>query len=72
MNIKKIERIRMNSKKSINSFEMKKDGLPDYLLNNFYFYQLINNFSALLLFKINVIDIFYMGDFVSDFCYIAK
>ena len=26
----------MDSDKSINSFKIKKDGLPDHLLNNFF------------------------------------
>ena len=30
-NVKKIEKIHMNSKKSINSFQIKKDRSPDYL-----------------------------------------
>ena len=44
----------------------KKNELPDYLLN------LFNNFLALLLFKIKILDIFNMTDFLADFCYIAK
>ena len=40
---------------------MKKRFGPDYLLNNYFFYQFLNNFSALLC-KINVLDIFDMGD----------
>ena len=43
------------------------DTLPDYLLNNYCFYKLIDNFSELLLCKINVLDIFDIGDFFQIF-----
>ena len=36
----------MVSEKTINSFEIKKDRLPDYL-SKIFFYQFFNNFSAL-------------------------
>ena len=44
INVKKIEKIQVVSKKSINSFEIKKDRPPNYLCDNFlltfqhYFY----------------------------------
>ena len=47
----------MDSEKSVNSFEMKKT-LLDYLLNNYFIHQSFNNFLALLLCKINVLDFF--------------
>ena len=62
----------MNSEKSINSFEMKKNILPDYSLNNYFICQFINTFSALLLCKINVLDFFDMGDLKKNFFDIAK
>ena len=34
---KKIEKIHRDSEKLINSFKMKKKGLPGYLLGNYYF-----------------------------------
>ena len=49
----------MDSEKSINSFEMKKYRLLDYLLYNYFFYQLVDNFlGLLLLWKINILNIF--------------
>ena len=49
----------MDSEISINSFEIKKDRLPDYLLNNYFIYQFVNNSSELLLLcRINVLDFF--------------
>ena len=53
----------MKSEKSINWFEIeKREGyLIMYVLN--IFYQFVKYFSALLLCKINVLDIFDMGDF---------
>ena len=45
---KKIEKIRMNSEKSIIHLKMKKEKLPDYLLNDYFVYQFFNIFSALL------------------------
>ena len=47
----------MHSEKSINSFVMIKS--IGYLIINWldFFYQFLNNFSALLLCKINVFDI---------------
>ena len=38
----------MELEKSMNSFEIKKERLLDYLVDEF-FYQFVNNFSALLL-----------------------
>ena len=38
--------------------------LPDYLLSNYSVHQFVNNFLALLLCKINVLDFFLMGDFL--------
>ena len=52
----------MDSEKSINSFEIKMDRLPDYLLNNYFVYQFVKNFFALLC-KINLFDFFDMADF---------
>ena len=43
----------MDSEKSINSFEIKKDMSSDYLLKNYFVYQFFNNCSTLLLCKIN-------------------
>ena len=34
---KNFEKIRMNFERSINSFEIQKNRLPDYLLNNYFF-----------------------------------
>ena len=36
-NLEKIERIRMDSKKAMSSFEIKKDRSTDYLWDNFFF-----------------------------------
>ena len=55
----------MNSKKSINSFQMKEDRTPGYLSK--IFCQFFNNFSALLLSKIYVIDIFNMVTYFQIF-----
>ena len=66
-NFWKIEKIHMDSEKSINSFEIKKDRLPDYLLKNYFVYQFFNNFSALLLYKINFLHFFDTGDFFQIF-----
>ena len=44
----------MDFKKSINSF--------NYLLDNYFYYQFVNNFSELVLCKIKVLDIFNMID----------
>ena len=35
---KKIEKIQMDSKKSVNNFKWKKDRLPDYLKKNYNFH----------------------------------
>ena len=56
-----IEKIHMDYEKSLNLFEIKKDRLPDYLLNNYFDYQFVNNFLALLLCKI--LDFFDMANF---------
>ena len=56
----------MESEKSITSFKMKKGMLPEHL-SNIFFYLFVNKFSALLLCKINVLDIFNMGDFFQIF-----
>ena len=51
----------MNSEKSINSFETKKDDtLPGYLLENNFHCQYVDDFSLLFLCKINALDIFTM------------
>ena len=52
----------MDLEKSINSFEIK-NGLLDYLVNNYFVDQFVNNFLALLLRKINVLDFCDMGYF---------
>ena len=57
----------MDSEKSINLFEKKMDRLLDYLSNNYIVYQFFNNFSALLLCKINVLDLFDVGNFFKCF-----
>ena len=57
----------MNSEKSINSFHTKNEMLPDYLSHNYYLYLFVNNNLELLLFKINVLDIFNMVDFLKIF-----
>ena len=44
-----------------------KDGLTDYVLINYFFYQFDNNFLVLLLYKINVFNIFDVGDFFQIF-----
>ena len=49
--------------KSEKSFEIKEDRLPDSLSNNNFFHRFFNNFSALLLGRINFLDIFDVGDF---------
>ena len=54
----------MDSEKWTNSFEIQKDRLPDYLLNS---YRFVNDFSALLLCRINDLDFFNMGDFCYNF-----
>ena len=41
----------------------KKDRLPDYLLYNSFVYQFFTNFSALLMYEINVLVFLGMGDF---------
>ena len=46
----------------MNSFETKKERLLDYLLNNYSVYRFVNNFAALLLCKINVLDFFEARD----------
>ena len=57
----------MDSKKSINLFEMKNDK-TDYLWGNL-FLQLFNNFPVLLRKKFFLL---YCSQFFSDFCNIAK
>ena len=56
-----IEKIYIDSEKSIKSIEMKKR----YLGTKHIFFQFDNNFLALLVCKMNVF-------FLSDFCYIAN
>ena len=47
---KKIEKIHTDSEKSISSFELKKkNNLPDYLLDNYYFLTNLLNKSNFLL-----------------------
>ena len=48
---------------------MKKDRLLDYLLNNYFFTNFSNDFLALLLCKIHIIDILNMGDFFKFLIY---
>ena len=38
----------MDCQKSMNSFKIKNERLADYLLDNFFSYLILNNFSALL------------------------
>ena len=56
----------MDYKKSINSFEMKKR-IGRLIIEQFFFYQFVNNFSSLLCCKINVLHFFDMGDFCQIF-----
>ena len=54
----------------INKFiwKLKKNKSPDHLLRNFFLYQILNIFSALLLLcKINVLEVFDKGDFFQIF-----
>ena len=44
----------------------EKNMLPDYLLANYFFYQFVNDFSALLLWKINIVDILTSQIFVKS------
>ena len=47
----------MDTEKSINLFKMEKtDRLPDYISSNYFVYWFFNNFSELILYKINVVD----------------
>ena len=39
----------MDSEKSINSFEIKKEWSPDCSWDNYYFWPFVDNFSTLLL-----------------------
>ena len=55
----------VDSEKSMNSFKCKKDRSPDYLLNNYFVCQFINNFLLLLLCQIN--DFFDTGYFCNFF-----
>ena len=63
----------MYSEKSTNQFNIKRNTLCNYLLNNIYIYiyiyifQIINNFSSLFLSKINVLDIMNIFDFFQIF-----
>ena len=48
-NVKKIQKIEMDSKKLIKViWNEKNDRSPDYLCDNYFFWQFVNNFSALL------------------------
>ena len=59
--------------KSINSFQMENNIVHLIIYWTFCCYKFFNNISALLLLcKNNVHARFDMGDFFSDFCYIAK
>ena len=65
LNVNKIAKLHMDSVKSINSFLKKKGKVrkgKDHLLG-IVFYQYADNFSALLLCKINVLDIYDIYDF---------
>ena len=57
----------MDSEKPINLFERRKDKLPHYLLNNYFVCRFVNNFLVLLLWKINFLDFYEMGDFFQIF-----
>ena len=41
-------------------------------IEHLFFYYPFNNFSALVLCEINVLDVIDMGEFFSEFYYIAK
>ena len=49
-------------------WKRKEKVTSDYLLDNILSIN-VNNFSALLLYKINALVIFNLDDFVLDFCY---
>ena len=55
------------SEKLIYLLEVKKNTLPDYLWDDYFFLQFVNNFSTLLLCKINFLDIVGIGDFLQIF-----
>ena len=46
--------------------------LPGYFFNNYFFNLFTDKFSALLLYKMNVLDIFFGKGNFFNFCYIAK
>ena len=69
MNVKKIEKIHMDSQKSLNSFEMKNRACRMIIYEKLFFYQFVKNFAALFLCEINVLDIFDMGDFFKFLLY---
>ena len=45
----------------------EKERLPDYLLKNYFFYQFVNDLPALFLYRINLLGIFGMGEFLQIF-----
>ena len=67
-NVKKKFLNSYGSEKWINLFQMKKkDKLPDYLLNSYFVYQFVHNFSALLLCQINILHFLDLEDFFKFF-----
>ena len=57
----------MHSEKLINSIEMKKGQVSWLIFEWFFLYKFGNNLFELLLWKINVLDVFNMVDFVQIF-----
>ena len=53
----------MDSEKSINLFKIKKEKVTWLFIEQFFCYWFVNNFSGLLLCKINILDIFSMDNF---------
>ena len=57
----------MNSETSINLFEMEKEYVARLFIKQLFFYQFVNNFSALLVRIINAFVIFDISDFIQIF-----
>ena len=57
----------MHSEKLINSIEMKKGQVSWLIFGWFFLYKFCNNLFELLLWKINVLDVFNIVDFVQIF-----
>ena len=60
----------MYSENTINSFQLEKR--PDRLLDIYYFYHFVKNFSALLLCKIINLDNFNIDDVFEIFVILTK